>query len=74
MVDNATEVILVADHSKFGRVTLGRVCGLERLDAIVTDEGLPGRFVAAFATRGLRVHVAGAAPSSAAALARTRRR
>src|SRR5688572_24549599 len=28
MVENAREVILVADHSKFGRVTFGRVCGL----------------------------------------------
>jgi DeoR family fructose operon transcriptional repressor len=60
MVDSAREVILVADHSKFGRVTLGRVCGLERLDAIVTDEGLPHRFVAAFAARKLTLHVAGA--------------
>jgi DeoR family fructose operon transcriptional repressor len=67
MVDNAREVILVADHSKFGRVTLGRVCGLERLDAIVTDAGLPARFVTAFAARKLKLHVAGQARARQAA-------
>jgi DeoR family fructose operon transcriptional repressor len=73
MVDNANEVILVADHSKFGRVTFGRVCGLERLDAIVTDEGLPDRFAAALADRGLTLHVARAPRSTKAQMARARR-
>jgi DeoR family transcriptional regulator, fructose operon transcriptional repressor len=68
MVDNAKEVFLVADHSKFGRVTLGRVCGVDRVHAVVTDAALPDRFVTAFAARGLRLHLArtsgarGAAP------------
>jgi DeoR family fructose operon transcriptional repressor len=70
MVDNAKEVILVADHSKFGRVTFGRVCGLDRLDAIVTDEGLPDRFAAAIAKRGLKLHVAPAPRSTEAPLRR----
>lgn len=75
MVDNAKEVILVADHSKFARVTLGRVCGLDRIDAIVTDEGLPDRFVSALAARGVHLHLAGAARSrDAAVAARGRRR
>jgi DeoR family fructose operon transcriptional repressor len=60
MVDNAKEVILVADHSKFGRVTLGRVCGLERLAAVVTDAGIADRFVTAFAARRIKLHVASA--------------
>jgi DeoR family fructose operon transcriptional repressor len=74
MVDNAQEVILVADHSKFGRVTFGHVCGLERLDAIVTDEGLPERFATAIADRGLKLHIARAPRSAVAALPRARRR
>ncbi len=75
MVDNAKEVILVADHSKFGRVTLGRVCGLERLDAIVTDDGIPERFVTAFAARRVTLHIAAAARAKATApMPRARRR
>ena len=64
MVENTKQVILVADHSKFGIVTFGRVCGLERLDAIVTDDGLPGRFRTAFAQRGLKLHLARTARAS----------
>jgi DeoR family transcriptional regulator, fructose operon transcriptional repressor len=74
MVDNAKQVILVADHSKFGRVTFGRVCGLERLDAIVTDEGLPDRFAAALAERGLTLHVARAPRAKQGQLAPAGRR
>lgn len=66
MVDNAKEVILVADHSKFGRVTLGRVCGLDRLDAIVTDASLADRFVTAFTRQGLTLHGARASRARAA--------
>ena len=58
MVDSARSVILVADHSKFGRATFAHVCGLDRLDAIVTDEGLAERFTAAIAERGLKLHLA----------------
>ena len=58
MVESATRVILVADHTKFGRVTFGRVCGLEQLDAIVTDDGLPERLADAIAERGLKLYLA----------------
>jgi DeoR family transcriptional regulator, fructose operon transcriptional repressor len=74
MVDHAREVILVADHSKFGLVTFAHVCGLERLDAIITDEGVPDRFATAIAERGLKLHVAGPPRSTVAPLPRTRRR
>jgi DeoR family fructose operon transcriptional repressor len=74
MVEHAGEVILVADHSKFGRVTFGRVCGLERLNAIVTDEGLPDRFTTGIAKRGVKLHVARAPRATVTPLPRARRR
>jgi DeoR family fructose operon transcriptional repressor len=66
MVDHAREVILVADHSKFGRITFGRVCRLDRLSAIITDDGLPDRFSKAIAEQGLQLHIA--RPPRAAAM------
>lgn len=39
----AREVILLADHSKFGRRALAQVCRLEELSAVVTDEGIGSR-------------------------------
>jgi DeoR family fructose operon transcriptional repressor len=73
MVDNAEEVILVADHSKFGRVTFGRVCGLDRIHAIITDDGLPARLSTAYAQRGLTLHRAPAARAAPTPLRRVRR-
>ncbi|MDI6772331.1 MAG: DeoR/GlpR family DNA-binding transcription regulator [bacterium] len=38
---NASEVtILVADHSKFGRRAMARVCALTDLDRLITDRGI----------------------------------
>lgn len=36
----ADQVYVAADHSKFGRPTLARVCGLDKVDRLVTDDGL----------------------------------
>jgi DeoR family transcriptional regulator, fructose operon transcriptional repressor len=74
MVDHAREVILVADHSKFGQVTFGHVCGLERLTAIITDAGLPQRFVSAIEKRGLKLHIAPARRATVTRLPVARRR
>ena len=40
MIGAATEVVVVADSSKFEHHALAKVCGLDAVDVIVTDEGL----------------------------------
>jgi DeoR/GlpR family transcriptional regulator of sugar metabolism len=40
ILEVAREVILVADHSKFGRTSLTKVCNVERIHAIITDKRL----------------------------------
>lgn len=57
MVESATEVILVADHSKFGRVTFSRICGLDRVHHVITDDGVPASLVSAIAALEVKVHV-----------------
>lgn len=37
MIDVAKEVIVVADHGKFNKVTHGRIASIESVDTIVTD-------------------------------------
>lgn len=73
MIDSAREVILVADHSKFGRVTFGRVCGLDRIDVVVTDHGLPDRFAKAIGERHLTLHLARPLPVAVETLRAARR-
>jgi DeoR family fructose operon transcriptional repressor len=57
MIESAGEIILVADHSKFGRVTFGHICGLDRIHTIITDEGVPNEVAAAIEQRGIKVHI-----------------
>ena len=35
------EVIIVADRTKFGRLTLARLCGLDEVNLVISDSGLP---------------------------------
>ena len=39
----ADEIILVADHTKFGKRSVVKLCDLEQVDVIVTDAGADER-------------------------------
>ncbi len=52
------EVILLADHTKFGRVAAARLAPLESVHTLVTDSETPPDFLDAARERGLRVIVA----------------
>jgi DeoR family transcriptional regulator, aga operon transcriptional repressor len=51
----AREVIVVADHSKLGRVSTAFVAPVSSMHQFVTDAGVPREYVAALAERGVRV-------------------
>ena len=59
MVESAREVILVTDHSKFGRVLFSQVCPLDRIHCLITDTAAPADFISALQTRGIKVVLAG---------------
>ncbi len=40
MLDAAMRSVIVADHTKFGRVALARICDLKEVDLLLTDTGL----------------------------------
>src|SRR4051812_12512700 len=52
------EVWVVADHSKFGRLCLSRLCGLDEIDALVTDPGLTDPDRGVLEAAGVAVHIA----------------
>lgn len=41
MLRAGQQKVLLADHTKFGRIHLAKVCGLEVFDDVITDVGLP---------------------------------
>ena len=51
----AREVIVVADHSKCGRVSAAFVAPLSAMRTLVTDTGTPPEFVDALKAQGIRV-------------------
>ncbi|GHT77474.1 DeoR family transcriptional regulator [Spirochaetia bacterium] len=55
MMANARQVIVLADSSKFGKVTFGKIGPLEAIDILVTDRALPGPYEKTF--KGLDIPV-----------------
>lgn len=41
MINSTKEVIVLADYTKFGKRSFGRICGLDLVDHIITDENIP---------------------------------
>jgi DeoR family fructose operon transcriptional repressor len=57
MVKAASEVFLLVDRSKFGRVTFAPICALDRIHHLITDEGAPTAALHGIGELGVRVHV-----------------
>lgn len=61
MLSSADRAIVVADSSKFGKVSLSRLCGLHEVHAVVTDSNLDSKWKEHLALAGTEVVLA--APS-----------
>mgnify|MGYP002631182269 CR=1 FL=1 len=58
MVNISREVIVVADSSKFGRRSLSKICGLEAITKLITDEKIDAEFKLALEGLGVEVMIA----------------
>jgi DeoR family fructose operon transcriptional repressor len=58
MVKAAREVILLADHTKFGRESVVQVASADVVDKLITDKALPASARLEFAALGTEVIVA----------------
>ncbi len=48
-------MVLATDSSKIGRRAFARICGLDRIDVLVTDSGLVPEMAARFIEAGIEV-------------------
>lgn len=55
MMEVAQVIVIMADSTKFGRRGLGRICGLEQVQYIVTDDGVSPSIVKQMEEKGVRV-------------------
>ncbi len=60
-IERASEVVVVCDSSKFDRVSVVRVCGLDDVDVLITEAMPPPELARALDAAGVRVVVAGEA-------------
>ncbi|TZF82737.1 DeoR/GlpR transcriptional regulator [Pedobacter sp. BS3] len=58
MIESAQTVVILADSSKFGRRGLGRVCGFEQVQYVITDNKVSPSAVAQLEEKGIKVIVA----------------
>lgn len=58
MIASAEQIIVVADHTKFGRQSYVRVASLDAVDIIVTDERTPSEYHRLCEQHGIRLIVA----------------
>ncbi len=56
MMQCGQEVLIVADSSKFGRLSLSRLCGLGEIQSLVCDPAIPEGSLAALVAAGVKVH------------------
>jgi DeoR/GlpR family transcriptional regulator of sugar metabolism len=57
MVAGARRVVVVADSSKLGQVTLATFAGCDEVDELITDTGADQATLEALADAGLRTHL-----------------
>jgi DeoR family fructose operon transcriptional repressor len=59
MIESAREVIVVADHGKFGCVAFSQICSFDKVHCLITDAAAPAEFLKAVARIGVKVMQAG---------------
>ena len=57
MIRAAQKIIVLADSSKFGKKGFGRICGLEEVDQIITDNLINKDYKEKFTELGIDVIV-----------------
>ena len=58
VIENAAEVILIADHTKFGIKAMCNVCDISRISILITDDKAPKEMLTSIERKGVRVIVA----------------
>lgn len=57
MIEASQKVIVLSDSTKFGKRGFGKICGLDKVDRIITDAGISEYFVKQLENLGIEVTV-----------------
>lgn len=57
MIAVAQKVIVLTDHTKFGKRGFSKICSVDEIDEIITDDGVPPAIVEKFTNSGIKVTI-----------------
>ncbi|HVS94873.1 MAG TPA: DeoR/GlpR family DNA-binding transcription regulator [Puia sp.] len=57
MISRSQKIIVLTDSTKFGRRGFGRICGLEEVDQVITDAGIPDPYKKHLESMGIEVTI-----------------
>ncbi len=57
MIKAAQKVIVLSDSTKFGKRGFGRICGIEDVNHIITDKGIPDYYINHLEGMGIEVTI-----------------
>jgi len=57
MITQSQKVIVLSDSTKFGKRGFGRICGLEEIDQVITDSGIPEHYKKTLESLGIEVTI-----------------
>ena len=63
MIQTARRVILCVDHTKFGRQSISRLCDLDAISTLITDQTPPADIFAALEHAGIELIVTSTGPA-----------
>ncbi|MBO9618826.1 MAG: DeoR/GlpR transcriptional regulator [Niabella sp.] len=55
MIDTAQTLVLLADSSKFNRRGVAKICSIEQVSYIITDDKIPAHLVSQFEDKGIKI-------------------
>ena len=58
MMKAAAKTIILADSSKFGKRGFSRICNIEDVDHIITDENIPDKYAKHIIESGVQLTIA----------------
>lgn len=57
MIEVSQKTIILVDSTKFGKRGFGRICGLDEIDEVITDNGIPAHMLKELESRGVKVTI-----------------
>jgi len=57
MIEATKEVIVLADSTKFGKKSFGRICGIDQIDHIITDKNIDKNTVKEIKELGIKITI-----------------